>query len=312
MRVILIAGGWSEEREVSLAGAKGILPALKNLGHEVVFLDPAEDFARILPEAEKSSFAFIILHGEFGEDGLIQAMLDSVGCPYQGSGPAGSLLALNKAAAKTLFVKNGIPTPGWELLPAPPGPGWKPKIAPPVFVKPNTGGSSVDMSFVRNAADLPAALDLVFNTGRAALIEEYMQGEEVTCAVLDRQALPPILIRPKNAEFFDYKSKYEPGASEEICPAPISEKLTRLVQSLTVRAHRSLGLDGYCRADFIVSEDGNPYILEVNTLPGMTPTSLLPQAAAAAGYTFENLLARLIELGLRRKRLEKQHAANPR
>jgi len=298
MRILLIAGGWSPERDVSLSGGRGISAALESLGHEVTLLDPERGLSRILPAAREHDFAFLNLHGRPGEDGLIQAMLDAVGCPYQGSGPAGSFLALDKAAAKEVFRHLGLPTPAWEFVPTRPAPGWKPTISLPVFVKPNLGGSSLGMHRVADLRDLAPAMDCIFSVGEGALLEEAVPGMEVTCSILGEEPLPLILIRPLTGlGYFDYRSKYEPKQAEEICPAPIDPGLTRRIQDITLAAHRGLGLSGYSRGDFMV-RDGAPFLLEMNTLPGMTATSLLPQSAAAAGLDFPALLARLIELGL--------------
>ena len=300
MKVLLVAGGWSSEREVSLSGAAQIEKALVALGHAVVPCDLSPDFPGFVAAARACDFAFLNLHGAPGEDGLPQALLDAVGVPYQGSGPAGSFLALNKAAAKQLFEEAGLATPRWTFLPGPPAPGFVPDFGPPWFVKPNLGGSSVLMSLVRDPADLPAALTRIFATGDTALIEEALSGPELTCAVLGDTPLPPILIRPKAGEFFDYTSKYEPGAADEICPAPVPPALTESLGRITLAAHEALGLSGYSRADFIQTDAGL-MLLEVNTLPGMTPNSLLPKSARAAGLGFDELIARLIELGLARR-----------
>jgi D-alanine-D-alanine ligase len=303
MNVLLVAGGWSGERDVSLSGATQIESALIELGHTVRLYDLSRDFPGFVAAAKACDFAFLNLHGAPGEDGLPQALLDAAGVPYQGSGPAGSFLALSKAASKQLFGQAGLATPRWDFLPGPPPDGYRPDFGPPWFVKPNCGGSSLLMSLVRRPEDLPAALDRIFATGEAALVEEALSGPELTCAILGDEPLPPILIRPKAGEFFDYVSKYEPGAADELCPAPVDEALTRQLGEITLAAHRTLGLSGYSRADFILGPSGL-MLLEVNTLPGMTPTSLVPRSARAAGLSFAQLIARLMELGLacRRKR----------
>ncbi|WP_320172595.1 D-alanine--D-alanine ligase [Maridesulfovibrio sp.] len=302
MHVLLIAGGWSDERDVSLSGAEGIHTALLELGHEVERLDPASDFPEILTRAGNADFAFINLHGSPGEDGLIQAMLNQAGCPYQGAGPESSFLSLNKGAAKTVFDRNGIRTPRWELVCPADGCRGVEKIKPPLFIKPNSGGSSLGMTFARTEAELAQGIETVFAMGDSALVEEYTAGIEVTCGILDEEALPLILITPPDsAEFFDYHSKYAPDGAEEICPAPIPADITKEIQRITLKVHRLLGLADYSRADFIISE-GEPYLLEVNTLPGMTPTSLVPRAARAAGYSFNDLIAKLIELGQRKRK----------
>jgi D-alanine-D-alanine ligase len=308
MRMILIAGGWSTEREVSLSGARKIDQALKTLGHEVRFLDPAKDFADIIPLASEADFAFINLHGSPGEDGLIQALLETAGCPYQGAGPKASFLALNKAAAKAVYARAGLPTPAWRLYCGLEGEAESYEngacaLPYPLFVKPNTGGSSLGMSLVNDPAGLGPALDKVFALGQEALVETCVSGVELTCAVLDQTPLPVIMIKPKAGScFFDYENKYAADGAEELCPAPIPPALAAEVQRLALAAHRALGIEGYSRSDFmaegLITDLGGPQILETNTLPGMTPTSLLPKAAAAVGLTFEALVAELVRLGL--------------
>jgi len=300
MNVLLVAGGWSGERDISLSGATLIEQALIELGHTVTLYDLSRDFPGFVVAAKAHDFAFLNLHGAPGEDGLPQALLDAAGVPYQGSGPAGSFLALSKVASKQLFREAGLATPRFDFLPGPPPSGYRPDFGPPWFVKPNLGGSSLLMTLVRDPADLPAALDQVFASGDAALVEEAVSGEELTCAILGDEPLPPILIRPKAGEFFDFASKYQLGASDEICPAPIDPGLSRALGEMTLAAHRVLGLSGYSRADCIHTAKGLA-LLEVNTLPGMTPTSLVPRSARAAGLSFADLIARLIELGLARQ-----------
>lgn len=313
MRILLIAGGWSSEREVSLSGSKVVQAALARLGHDVTFYDPAEPenasshassgaLSGLLDLAKQHDFAFVNLHGSPGEDGLIQAMLEMADCPYQGSGPKASFLALHKAASKLIFRKHGLLTPDWEYLTSRPGSDWQTGLTFPLFVKANNGGSSLHLHRVNKADKLPGVLDEIFNSGAEALLEPLVEGKEITCAILGEEALPPILIEPVFGDFFDYESKYIKGGAKEICPAPISAELTAKIQEDALAAHRSLDLACYSRADFIVTPDGLNYLLEVNTLPGMTATSLVPQAAAAAGYDFDQLISRLIDLGLEERR----------
>ncbi len=307
MNILLIMGGWSSERDVALAGGEILLAALTTLKHHVTTFDPVDGLDALPDAVRGKDFAFISLHGSPGEDGLIQAMLESLGCPYQGSGPTGSMLALNKAVAKTFFRAAGLNTAPWCLLTQKPNAGWLPPFAFPCFIKANTGGSSLHMERIAEATSLPAALDRLFAQNDIFLVEPAISGVEITCGVLARlengkeipEALPPVLIKAHGeAGVFDYASKYTGGGAEEICPAPISEALTREIQNMALAAHVCLGLTGYSRADFIVPENGQPVLLEINTLPGMTRTSLIPQEAAAVGLSFENLIARLIELGL--------------
>ncbi|MBQ3059521.1 MAG: D-alanine--D-alanine ligase [Desulfovibrio sp.] len=300
MKILLIAGGWSSERDVSLRGAESVSATLRGLGHAVDLFDLLEGFDRLLVTAGQYDFAFINLHGAPGEDGLVQAMLERAGCPYQGAGPAGSFLALNKAAAKQVFRQAGLPTADWEFLPGPPASDWQPRLPYPLFVKSNTGGSSLHLGRAQNRAGLDALLSDIFAAGQEALLEPELRGREVTCGVLGEEPLPPLLIEPVAGDFFDYESKYATGGAREICPAPIGEALTARVQTLALQAHRALGLYGYSRTDFILGADDSLTLLEVNTLPGMTGTSLVPQEAAAAGLDFGQLLERLIQLGLQR------------
>lgn len=310
MNILLIAGGWSSERDVSLSGGKVIRNALLKLGHTVTVYDPALSLDGLLEAAQDRDFAFINLHGSPGEDGLIQAMLERVGCPYQGANPASSMLALNKAAAKTIFAHAGLNTQPCHLLNEMPEKDWQPMLSYPLFIKANTGGSSLHMEKVEKPADLRAALERLFTVNTSYLVESAVEGSEITCAVLARlqdgqeapEALPPILIRPSSGKVFDYTSKYSPGGAEEICPAPISVELTRAIQAGALAAHKALGCEGYSRADFIVPDGKEPVLLEVNTLPGMTQISLLPKAAAAAGFSFEELIQALIDLGIARQR----------
>ncbi|MCL1915225.1 MAG: D-alanine--D-alanine ligase [Desulfovibrionaceae bacterium] len=316
MNILLIAGGWSDEREVSLGGAKGIAASLERQGHRISLYDPQHDFTGLPDAAKGQNFAFIHLHGAPGEDGLPQSLLERLGLPYQGSGPAASFLALNKAATKTLYRQTDLPTPEWIFLCHRPGPGWTPSLSYPLILKHNTGGSSLRLAKANDPEELADALDRLFAGGGEILVEEFHQGIELTCAVLGEltekngqtaeipQALPPILIRPlSNSEgLFDYASKYSQDGAEEICPAPLPEELLMEVRRLALAAHQALGLCGYSRTDFILTPQKRLLILETNTLPGMTTASLLPKAALAAGISFDQLLRRLLDLGLASRR----------
>jgi len=298
MHVLLIAGGWSDEREVSLSGAEKIHGALNELGHDVTFFDPADNFKNLLSIAKDADFAFINLHGTPGEDGLIQAVLDKAGCAYQGAGAAASYLALNKAASKEVFEDRGVPTPAWQIITPTQGLQAPLELKLPVFVKPNKGGSSLGMSMVKTIEEFPAALEKVFAMCQSALVEEFIPGVELTSGILGDKPLPLVMITPKgNADFFDYENKYAADGAEEVCPAPVSKEVTETIQNFMLTAHTALGLTGYSRGDFILDEDGTPHLLEINTLPGMTVTSLLPRAANAIGLSFADLIAELIRLG---------------
>lgn len=304
IRLALIAGGTSDEREVSLRGAIGVAQALDPEKYEVVRYDPATDLARIAGEADRIDVAFLLLHGVHGEDGTIQGFLDLLGIPYQGSGVLGSALAMDKNLAKTLYRLNGLPVAPWVM--AEPGDltdtgRITASLRLPCVVKPVRQGSSIGMSIVRTAEQLPAALQLALRHDSEVMVEEFIKGRELTVGVLGNDeltALPLVEIIPDSRfEFFDYEAKYQPGASKEICPAPVSDQVREKAQEYARIAHRSLQLRGYSRTDMIV-EGTELYILETNTIPGMTPTSLLPQAAAEAGLPFGALLDRLIALAL--------------
>ena len=273
---------------------------LEQRGHSVTFFDLLDQFDHLLECAQTHDFALINLHGAPGEDGLVQAMLERVHCPYQGSGPAGSFLALNKAAAKQIFRQAGLPTADWVLLTRRPDADWEPPFGWPVFAKSNIGGSSLHLGRAADREELAPILDEIFNAGECAIIEPQLTGREVTCGVLGEEALAPILIEPVAGEFFDFTSKYAKGGARELCPAPLPDEVTADVRRIALAAHKALGLAGYSRADFILGADNSLHLLEVNTLPGMTPTSLVPQEAAVAGLDFGQLLERLIELGLQR------------
>ncbi len=299
MRVLLLAGSWSPEAEVSLKGAKNIQKALEERGHIVTLCDPINEFDSIIDKAKMHDVSFINLHGVPGEDGLIQAMLTQAGCKFQGSSAQGSYLALNKAAAKQVYKHAGIKTAEWNFLPVQPNTDWKPSFAFPVFIKSNTGGSSINLAKINKFEDLHRELAILFNDKHEVLVEPLIEGLELTCGVLDikgeTKALPPVLIKPKGTAFFDYTMKYADDGAEEICPAPIDDVITKNIQEIALKAHNALGLRGYSRSDFILTKDNQLYILETNTLPGMTSASLIPKEAAAIGISFGELLDILLE-----------------
>lgn len=302
IRLALIAGGTSDEREVSLRGAAGVERALDPDKYEVVRYDPATDLARIANDAARIDVAFLLLHGVNGEDGTIQGFLDLLGIPYQGAGVLGSALAMDKNLAKIMYRLHGLPVAPWVMV----EPGdledtgrIVAEVGLPCVVKPVQQGSSIGMSIVREIAKLPNALRLALRHDSEVMVEKYIKGRELTAGVLgnaDLLALPLVEIIPDaKYEFFDYEAKYQPGASREICPAQVTEAVRQKAQQYAITAHRSLQLRCYSRTDMILADE-ELYVLETNTIPGMTPTSLLPQAAAAAGYSFAALLDRLIEL----------------
>lgn len=304
IRLALLSGGVSSEREVSLNSGSQVYNALDKEKYAITLYDPKTDLARLVTDAPGIDAALIILHGPFGEDGTVQGLLDLLDIPYQGAGVLGSAAAMNKLMAKRLYDGAGIPTPAYlsfSMDPQTPLPDIAETLGFPCVVKPACAGSSVGMSIVRNQADLGAAFQLGFEHDDTLIVEAYVKGVELTCGVLGNQALealPVIEIIPGSShEYFTYEAKYRAGETEEICPARIDEATTQKVQELAVKAHQALFLKGYSRTDMILHEQGLS-VLETNTIPGMTATSLFPQSAEKAGYSFTALLDKLIELAM--------------
>jgi D-alanine-D-alanine ligase len=304
LRVALLSGGRSAEREVSINSANQVYQALDKEKYDIRRYDPRDDLAKLVTDAREIDVALIILHGRLGEDGTIQGMLELLDIPYHGSGVLGSALGMNKIIAKRLYEHAGLPVARWLILqgdePDPVSLVEK-TFGLPAVVKPEQEGSTIGITIVRKPEDLGPALELARRYDRLVLVEEYLTGVEITGAVLGNrtpQALPLVEIIPGDKYgFFTYEAKYTPGATREICPARLSDALTRKAQDYAVRAHKALKCRGYSRTDMIACDD-EVYILETNTIPGMTATSLFPQAAAAAGISFAELLDRLIELAL--------------
>ena len=304
IRLALIAGGISGEREVSLKGAAEVEKALDPSKYEVVRYDPATDLAKIAADADGLDAAFILLHGIHGEDGTMQGFLELLNIPYQGAGVLGSALAMDKNLAKTLYKLHGLPVAAWEMAdrkhiedPAP----LLAKLSLPLVIKPVRQGSSLGMSIVRQPEQLPAALETAFQHDSEVMVEEFIQGREITVGVIGNDELTPLplieIIPDARYDFFDYEAKYKPGATREVCPAEVDDRIREKAQQYGLIAHQALQLKGYSRTDMIVRGD-EFFILETNTIPGMTETSLLPQAAAEAGLDFGALLDRLIELAM--------------
>lgn len=301
--IALLCGGISSEREVSLKSGQQVFQALDKAKYEVRRYDPKTDLPRLVAEAKQIDAALIILHGPYGEDGTVQGLLELLDIPYQGAGVLGSALAMNKLAAKQMYERAGIPVPPYvavrrgETVNAE---RLAERLGLPLVVKPAVGGSSIGMSIVRSVDQVAEALAKAFAQDGTVLVESYIKGVEITASVLgnDRlDALPLIEIVPDAShDFFDYVAKYTAGASQEICPARISPALTEKAHAYARMAHEALFCKGYSRTDMLVRGD-DIFVLETNTIPGMTPTSLLPQAAQVAGISFAQLLDRLIELG---------------
>lgn len=303
MRVAVLYGGVSGEREVSLTSGKGMIEALKERGHEVVAIDFHPNRAEELLQLE-ADVVLSALHGKYGEDGRVQSLLEMAQLPYTGSGVLASALAMDKARAKIIFKAAGIRVARDVLVEG--TDEIDEKVAEwggefPCVVKPAQEGSSNGLTIAMDETMLRDGIAKAFQCDTAVLVEQYIKGRELTVPVLGNRgneyALPVIEIIPKN-EFYDYESKYTEGGSVHVCPAELPEALTKEVQEAAVLAHRALGCAGYSRSDFLVSEDGLAYILETNTLPGMTPLSLFPDSARAVGISYGELLERFIELAL--------------
>lgn len=304
LSVALLMGGTSAEREVSLNTGAQVADALESRGHQVLRIDTADRVFIDTLRAHHFDVVFICLHGRFGEDGTMQGLLEVIGLPYVGSGVLASALAMDKVASKAIFAMRGLQTPGSVTLYALPEDTGDiiAELGEKVVVKPASEGSSVGMSIVHEPSELRPALELAFAHDRVVIVERFVAGAEVTVGVIgneDLQALPTLEIVPVH-EFYDYDSKYVPGMSSHIIPARVSEELRAECQRIALEAHRALGCRGISRADTIVTEDGEVYLLEVNTIPGMTSTSLVPDAARAAGIEFPELCERLVRLALER------------
>lgn len=304
LTVALLSGGRSSEREVSLKSGDQVFEALDKERYQVLRYDPSTDLNRLLSDAGRIDVSLIILHGIHGEDGTVQGLLDLLNIPYQGSGVIGSAIGMNKLASKQLYDQMGLPTPPYIAVQRKDRPdvgSMGSRLGFPLVVKPANGGSSIGMSIVKSEADLPGALETAWRHDDAVVVESFIRGIELTCGVLgndELQALPVVEIMPgEGHEFFDFQAKYTPGASREICPARIDDALTEKVQIYAKMAHRALFCRGYSRTDMILS-GRDIYVLETNTIPGMTPTSLFPLAARTAGISFSELLDTLIDLSI--------------
>jgi len=304
IKVALLAGGTSGEREISQASGDGAQKALEEAGFQVERLDPAikSDLERLIEES--FDVAFLCLHGKGGEDGTIQGMLQLLGIPFTGSGVLASATAMNKAKSKVMYKNAGISIiPGVNIKS-----GDEIKIediegivGKPCVVKPATEGSSLGLRIVGEDDDLAEAIDYCFTVDDEIVIEKFVKGTETTVAILgndDLEALPVIEIVPLVADTYDFEAKYAPGGCEHVIPARLSDEITQQLQELAKKAHKAIGCHGVSRTDFIVDENGKPWILETNTIPGMTATSLLPDTAGVAGYTFPELCTKLIEYAL--------------
>jgi len=296
--VVVLMGGWNSEREVSLVSGADCADALEEQGYRVTRLDVGRDLAQVLAAMpEKPDVVFNALHGRYGEDGCVQGLLEIMGLPYTHSGPLASALAMNKETAKHIFTGTGIPCPDGRIatrdeigLPA--------RMDKPFVVKPNREGSSIGVRIVAKNDNDDRLIDDDFRFGDEVLVETFIPGRELTVAVMGERPLGVTEIRTDEG-FYDYRNKYTEGGSNHLCPAPVHDDVTTQAQEMALRAHQVLGCRGVTRADFryddTEGEPGNLFMLEVNTQPGMTPLSLVPEQAAHIGISFGDLVSWMVE-----------------
>ncbi len=292
--ITVMLGGPSQEREVSLQSGEAVVAALRSLGHRVTPLDPVPGSWRL---PEKVDVVFLALHGTYGEDGTLQGELDPLGVPYTGCGAAASALAFDKVKSKQAFIDHGIPTAPFAICDA------RQRSVPagfelPFVLKPSCQGSSVGVEVIETLENWEADLARALTFGEQALVEVFVKGREITVGIVDDEALPIVEVRPKSG-YYDYHNKYTSGATEYLCPASFSDELTASIEDAAKKALQAIGGGMYARVDLIV-RDSELFVLEVNTLPGMTATSLLPKSAAARGESFPDLCHRLAKLAIDR------------
>jgi len=295
--IAVLMGGPGSEREVSLASGQAVLKALRDRGLRA---EPVDVTGHEVNLPEGTGLAFNVIHGTFGEDGQLQDILEAKGVPYTGAGSVSSRLAFDKNKAKALFLQHHVPTPASEIVDVSGG-SRLPQMSAPFVVKPPREGSSVGVHIVRDQADAQAAMDDAATFGNDILVEQFIDGKELTVGIFDDQALPIVHIAPRSG-FYDMANKYPwlsgGEGSDYYCPADLDEATTKAVQAAALAAHRALGIEIYSRVDVLLDADNNPYVLESNTIPGMTATSLMPKSAAAAGIPFDELCVRIAELSL--------------
>lgn len=297
LKIVVMLGGPSAEREVSLRSGAGVVKALRSLGHTVFEIDPKTPDWILPPDTEVVCLA--PLHGTYGEDGTVQRQLERLGALYTGCDSASSRIAFDKVLTKQKCLKAGVPTAKFAVVNSEKAP-LPENLQLPLVVKPVRQGSSVGLRFVGRAEDWPDAVSEALKFDSEVLVEEKIAGRETTVGILDGMALPVVEVRPK-AGSYDYKSKYTAGCTEYFCPADFDLMTTGKIQAAALGAFHAVGGRDYARVDVMVRANGEPVVLEVNTQPGMTETSLLPKAAAAAGLSYEQLCQRMIDLALQRK-----------
>ncbi len=298
-KIGILTGGESSEREISLKTCEAVEKACKDLGYNTVQLVLDGDINKLIPKLQKVDFIFITLHGGKGENGVIQGLLDSLNIPYNGSGVLASSLGMEKSLTKQLVRSYGILTPDWKIFT-----DIKESISYipdkfPTIVKPSADGSTIGLSFVTNQVELVKAVEFAYKYEGNIMTEKYIDGRELTVTIIGQQVLPIVEIIPKH-KFYDYECKYYKGMSEYICPAVLTNALTNKIQNIALEIFNIIQCRGYARADFILDKNDNPWFLEINTLPGMTTTSLVPKSAIAAGISFNDLVQMIIYESLKK------------
>ena len=294
MKIAILMGGPSTERDVSLRTGQAVALACRELGHDTVELSFRNNYQKFLQELRLADIVFNGLHGTVGEDGIIQAWMDKNNILYTGSGALSSALCMNKDKSKNVARNLGLLTPDWEIIH---GIDDVVSFHTPLVIKPNNQGSTVGLSIVRNIGDKAAAIDEAMKYSDNIIVEKYIPGREITLAILGEDVLPIVEIRSSH-ELYDYECKYTPGMSEYICPAVLDHNLTKDIQKNTEKIFKALDCRAYGRADYLLDEEGRYFFLEMNTLPGMTSTSLVPMAAKAHGLSFAKLINCILEMSL--------------
>jgi D-alanine-D-alanine ligase len=303
-RVAVLKGGRSLERQVSLRSGARVEDALQRLGHDVVPIDVDLDLIARLRDV-RPDVAFVALHGRDGEDGTVQELLEILDVPYTGSGVLACVRAMDKVLTKHLLIEAGLPTPEFfafsqtafrDLGAADALGEIEERLDFPIVVKPAGQGSALGIKFARTAADVPAALVAAFSYDSRVLLERHVAGRDLGVSILAGEALPIVEAVPRDEDFYDFEARYEIGRTDFVCPAELPAGATERAQELALRAFELLGLYGFARVDLMLDEDGELYVLEANAIPGLTDTSLLPQAAEAAGIGFDELVGRIVEL----------------
>ncbi|MFT4547498.1 MAG: D-alanine-D-alanine ligase [Verrucomicrobiales bacterium] len=297
-KIAVVMGGPGSEREVSLASGKGVHEALLSVGADVVDIDVTGDDFEVPDGVE---LCFNVIHGTFGEDGGLQRILNSRRMPYTGAGAASSELAFDKVLSKKAFIEHSVPTPAFEIIPTN-DPAVTLQLPLPVVIKPPREGSSVGVHIVRETSEIGPAIEDCAKYDVVALVEQFVPGKELTVGILDGKALPIVQICPRSG-FYDMKNKYpwlaDGGGTDYFCPADLPDDVTEAVQAAAIEAHRAIGIEVYSRVDILLSEDNLPYVLEANTIPGMTESSLLPKGARAAGIEYPQLCEQIAELSMK-------------